>query len=127
MTMIKRSFAVDADETRQFLEHSGQLEVINTVAGPVGRATFHPGWSWSKHVGPIMKTDLCMAAHTGYVVSGRLTVVMADTGERTTYSPGDLMIITPGHDAWTEGQDPCVVVDWTGCRDYAKPATGGGT
>ena len=36
------------------------------------------------------------------------------------FGPGDLMICPPGHDAWTVGDDACVVVDWTGFGDYAK-------
>jgi hypothetical protein len=27
----------------------------------------------------------------------------------------------PGHDAWIIGDQPCVVVDWQGFADYAKP------
>jgi hypothetical protein len=26
----------------------------------------------------------------------------------------------PGHDAWTLGDEPCVVIDWQGMADYAK-------
>lgn len=28
----------------------------------------------------------------------------------------------PGHDAWIIGDEPCVVIDWQGFADYAKPA-----
>ena len=58
------------DEVRPFDGATGQLEVINTDEGAVGRATFLPGWKWSEHVKPIAKTDSCQAAHTGYFVSG---------------------------------------------------------
>jgi hypothetical protein len=30
------------------------------------------------------------------------------------------MICPPGHDAWTVGDEACVVVDWAGFGDYAK-------
>ena len=66
------------DEVRPFDGATGQLEVINSGEGAVGRATFLPGWRWSEHVKPIAKTDSCQAAHTGYFVSGRLKVVMDD-------------------------------------------------
>ena len=50
------------DETRPFEDGKGQLELINLEGGPVGRATFEPGWQWSKHVKPIAGTESCQAA-----------------------------------------------------------------
>jgi len=54
---------------------------VNLDAGPVGRATFQPGWRWSQHVKPIANPDSCQAAHTGYFISGRMKVVMDDGEE----------------------------------------------
>jgi hypothetical protein len=31
------------------------------------------------------------------------------------------MICPPGHDAWIVGDEPCVLIDWQGFADYAKP------
>lgn len=107
------------EETRQFLNGTGQVELVNIDAGPVGRATFQPGWRWSEHIGPIAGTESCEAAHLGYFVSGRMRVVMND-GQEMEFSPGDLAVIPPGHDAWTVGDQPCVVIDWQGFADYAK-------
>ena len=117
-SLIRKSFDAP-DETRSFGEGKGKLEVINTDSGVVGRATFAPGWQWSKHVKPIAGTDSCQAAHTGYFVSGRMKVVM-DSGEEAEYGPGDFAVMAPGHDAWTLGDQPCVVIDWQGFADYAK-------
>ena len=118
--ITRRSFDQD-DEVRSFLEGSGELGIINTINGPVGRVVFNPGFQWSKHVAPIVGTDLCMAA---YVVIGQMTISQGD--DVTTYSPGNLALITPGHDAWTEGNEPCIVIDWQGFGDYAKSAAGDG-
>lgn len=107
------------EETRPFEGGTGQLEVVNTPSGAVGRATFGPGWKWSEHVKPIAKTDSCGANHTCYFVSGRMHVVM-DDGEEIDYGPGDFGVIPAGHDAWTVGDEPCVVIDWQGFADYAK-------
>jgi quercetin dioxygenase-like cupin family protein len=107
------------DETRKFEEEMGTLEIVNTDSGPVGRATFQPGWQWSRHIRPIAKTASCEAPHTGYYVSGRMRVVM-DDGEETEFGPGDFAIIPPGHDAWVVGSEPCVVIDWQGFGEYAK-------
>ncbi|MCQ4043364.1 cupin domain-containing protein [Streptantibioticus rubrisoli] len=108
------------DEVRPFEEGKGQLELVTVEGGgAVGRATFQPGWQWSKHVKPIAQTESCQAAHTGYTVSGHMKIVM-DDGEETVMGPGDFTIIPPGHDAWVVGDEPCVVVDWQGYVDYAK-------
>lgn len=97
----------------------GKLEFVNLEGGAVGRATFEPGWQWSKHVRPIAKTDSCQMAHVGYFISGRMRVV-TDKGEEMDYGPGDFAVMAPGHDAWVLGDEPCVVIDWQGFTNYAK-------
>ncbi len=116
--LLRKSFD-KPDEVRPFDGGTGQLEVVNTDEGAVGRATFLPGWRWSEHVKPIAKTDSCQAGHTGYFVSGRMRVVM-DDGEEMEFGPGDFAVMAPGHDAWIIGDQPCVVIDWQGFTDYAK-------
>ena len=118
--MIKMSLN-SPEETRTFKDAKGKLELVNRDAGAVGRATFEPGWKWSEHVKPIAGTDSCQSAHLGYYVSGRMKVVM-DDGQEEEFGPGDFANIPPGHDAWIVGDDPCVVIDWQGFADYAKPA-----
>ena len=116
-------FNVDhPDEVRPYKDNGGHLDVINTPHGVVGRGVFEPGWRWSKNVKPIAGTESCQAAHMGYVVSGRMTVVM-DGGDRQEFGPGDVMICPPGHDAWVDGNEACVMIDWTGASNYAKPAS----
>jgi hypothetical protein len=107
------------DEVRPFDNDSGQLELVNVSGGAVGRATFKPGWKWSKDVKPIAGTDSCMAAHAGYFMSGRMRVVM-DDGTAEDFGPGDVMLCPAGHDAWVVGDEACVVIDWAGFADYAK-------
>ncbi len=119
MPALTRQSFEKPDEIRPFDGATGQLEMINTEGGVVGRATFLPGWRWSEHVKPIAKTDSCQAAHTGYFVSGRMKVVM-DDGEDMEYGPGDFAVMGPGHDAWVVGDEACVVIDWQGMADYAK-------
>ena len=96
------------EETRPFKDGAGHLELGAMDEGGVGRATFQPGWQWSKHVKPIAGTDSCQSAHLAYFVSGQMTVRM-DDGEEQTFGPGDYMNCPPGHDAWTVGNGPCVV------------------
>ncbi|WP_418955373.1 cupin domain-containing protein [Streptomyces tritici] len=116
--IVTRSFD-SADETRPFQEDKGRMDLIVSETGPVGRAVFEPGWQWSKHVKPIVGTDSCMTHHVGYVVSGRMKVVM-DDGASGEMGPGDFIDIQPGHDAWVVGDEPCVAIDWAGAAHYAK-------
>lgn len=120
MTGIVRRGFDSADETRRFEDGKGRLDLLNTDSGPVGRAVFEPGWQWSQHIKPIAQTDSCEAAHVGYIVSGRLKIVM-DDGESIEAQPGDFIQVDPGHDAWVLGDEPCVVLDWQGYGDFAKP------
>jgi hypothetical protein len=116
--LFKRSLDTP-EELRSFEEGKGTLALVGLEHGGVGRATFEPGWQWSKHVKPIAGTDSCQAAHTGYFVSGRMKIVM-DDGEEMDFGPGDFMTAAPGHDAWVVGDEPCVVIDWQGFADYAR-------
>ena len=118
-TKLVRKSLNSPEETRPFEAGTGQLQLVNTDAGAVGRATFQPGWRWAEHVKPIAKTDSCQAAHVGYFISGRMKVVM-DDGTEDEFGPGDLMICPAGHDAWIVGSEPCVVIDWAGFAEYAK-------
>jgi quercetin dioxygenase-like cupin family protein len=121
MADLVRKSLDSADEVRTFDENSGQVELVNLEGGPIGRATFQPGWKWSKHVKPIAGTDSCQVAHLGYVISGRMKIVM-DSGQEAEIGPGDVMECPPGHDAWIVGDEPCVIVDWAGFDNYAKRA-----
>jgi quercetin dioxygenase-like cupin family protein len=116
--MVRKSLD-SPEETRPFEAAKGQLQLVTTEGGTVGRATFMPGWKWSEHVKPIAGTESCQAAHTGYYVSGRMAVRM-DDGEELEFGPGDFASIPAGHDAWIVGDEPCVVIDWHGFTDYAK-------
>lgn len=112
---------IDApDETRKFAAH-GQIAVVTLGDFTVGKGTFEPGWRWSQDVKPIAKTDSCMTFHKGICVSGQMTT-RSDDGTEVTVGAGDVFVIEPGHDAWTVGNEPCVMFD-TGVKAYAKPAS----
>ncbi|MGW1496502.1 cupin domain-containing protein [Streptomyces sp. NBC_01410] len=123
MAGIVRKTFDSPEETRPFGEGTGRLDLLTTESGPqVGRAVFEPGWKWSKHIKPIAGTDSCQSHHLGYVLSGRMKVVMNE-GESAEIGPDEFIDIQPGHDAWVVGEEPCVVLDWAGFVDYAKPAS----
>lgn len=114
--LAARSFSA-ADDVRTF--DKGRMEVVSLGGTTVGRATFEPGWRWSECVKPVAGTDSCQVAHLGYVVSGRMRVVM-DDGTEGDAGPGDVFQIAPGHDAWILGDEACVIVDFQGAANYAK-------
>jgi len=116
--LVRKSFD-SPEETRQFEKESGKIELVNIADGSVGRLTLKPGWKWSEHIKPMAGTDSCQSAHMIYFISGRMKVVM-DDGEENEFGTGDFMLCPPGHDAWTVGDEACVVIDWQGFADYAK-------
>ncbi len=119
--LIVKKFS-SADETRPFKAH-GHVDLINLEQGPVARAVFEPGWKWSNDVKPIAGTKSCEASHSGYVLSGRMRIVM-DDGQQEEVGPGDYLVCPPGHDAWTVGNEPCVILDVAGMTNYARPSLG---
>jgi hypothetical protein len=115
------------DETRPFAA-KGHADMLKFEGGVMLRGTFEPGWRWSEHVKPIAGTKTCETSHFGYVISGRMRIRM-DDGTEAEMGPGDVFRIPPGHDAWTVGDEACVMVDFGGIEGYARPtgtATGAG-
>lgn len=108
-------------ETVQF--EKGKVELIKVGGATLGRGVFEPGWQWSQHVKPIVKTEWCEAPHFQYHLSGTLHVKMAD-GTEKDFRPGDVSLLPTGHDAWVVGNEPVVVIDFQGMVDYAKETPG---
>ena len=106
------------DEKRQF-EGKGHADVLELAGRTIGRGTFEPGWRWSENVKPIAGTDSCEVSHLGYMVSGRMKVIM-DDGAESEAGPGDVVAIPPGHDAEVVGDEPCIFLDFGEFGDYAK-------
>ena len=117
MTTLHKTNIDKPDETRPFRAH-GHMDVVTIDDFTIGRGTFEPGWRWSEDVKPIAGTSSCMTRHTGIVASGAMTV-RSDDGTESTYGPGDVFVMEPGHDAWVVGDDPCILFD-TGVAGYAK-------
>jgi hypothetical protein len=110
--------ASSPDQTRTF-QH-GKVGVCTIESHTIGRIELEPGWRWSTSVKPIVGTETCRTAHIGYVVQGQLGVRMED-GSEFQLKSGDTYRIDPGHDAWVEGNDLYVAVEFESLKDYAKP------
>jgi len=106
------------DETRT--PPKVKVEILDLGGATAMRGTFEPGWKWSESLKPIVGTDTCEVEHVGYVVSGTMVCKM-DDGSEITFNAGDAAYIPPGHDAWVEGSEPCVFLDFQGATNYAKP------
>ena len=84
-----------------------------TVIGDsmVARSIMNPGWSWDEYVKPYAEgAESCPETHHEYVISGRIRY-LTDEGDEIHAGPGDHLVIGPGHRAWVDGPEPCVVVD----------------
>lgn len=98
---------LDADHRRSDV---GRSDIATFPAGRITRSTLRPGWRWSEHVGAALGLSLCPTPHLGYVVAGRMVVVMAD-GTEHRYGPGDAIAVDPPHDAYVEGDEEYVGLD----------------
>ena len=120
MNRIERKNFDQPDEIRPF-EGKGHADFVMVGGRPVSRGTFEPGWRWSTNVKPIAQTGSCQASHLGYVLSGRMRIMM-DDGSVEEFGPGDVLAAAPGHDAEVVGEDPCVSLDFGEIAEYAQRA-----
>jgi len=105
------------DETRT--PKNATVEVIKVGGKPVMRATFLPGWKWSKDIQPVAGCESCQMHHFGYQTSGTMHVEFDDGSTMDTHA-GDVADIPPGHDAWVVGSEPAVLLDFGDVGGYAK-------
>ena len=100
-----------SDASWVFLDGSTR-SAVNLRTSFVGIGTYQPGWRWSEHVGK--QTGKPSENHIGYILSGSFTVKSA-SGEESVVVPGEAFELAPGHDAWVNGNEPCVALDF-GCN-----------
>lgn len=114
--IARRSFE-SPDETRVF--DKGRSEVVSVGELTLSHTVFEPGWKWSTSVKPLVGGESCQVRHIGYMISGHLRTVMND-GTELDLGPGDVALIPAGHDGWTIGDEPAVLLQITGAAEYAK-------
>jgi hypothetical protein len=88
-----------------------KIEIVSLPGHKFSRLTLQAGWRWSNDIKPIAKTDLCQLNHVGYVVSG--TMGVSAGGKTEHVHAGESYEIPPGHDAWTEGQEAVVLIEFS--------------
>ena len=106
------------DETRQL--ELGKFELVHIGGMSIGRATYQPGWKWSKHVGTGLGISRCSVEHVGLVLAGVATAAF-DDGTVIELRAGELFYIPPvPHDSWVVGDVPYVSLHFSGAEKYAK-------
>jgi hypothetical protein len=106
------------DEVRVF--ELGRFELVTIGGLTIGRATYEPGWRWSKHVGPTVGAELCTVEHLGLVLSGHATASFAN-GRVDHLTAGTLFHIpAEPHDSWVVGDERYVSLHFLGASAYAK-------
>ncbi len=106
----------EPDELREFA--LGTFAIAEVAGVTIGRASYDPGWIWSRDVGGAEGAAFCDVEHVGLVVSGRAAVKMRD-GTEHELTPGDLFHVRAGHDSWVIGDDPYVSLHLLGADRYA--------
>lgn len=87
------------------------VDIVAVGNGRVKRAVYPPGFRWSTHMRPTVRTELCMHAHIGFLARGRIAGEYAD-GCAFGFVAPSVVTIVPGHDAWVVGDEEAVLVQF---------------
>jgi hypothetical protein len=88
-----------------------RLEAGRAGNGRVKRMIYPPGYKWSVHTKPYVDSDLCMHAHVGFLVQGRIDVIYAD-GCVEVFEAPQVVAVAPGHDGHVVGRESAVLIEF---------------
>jgi hypothetical protein len=101
------------------------VDIVRAGNGRVKRAVYPPGFRWSTHMKPTVRTDLCMHAHVGFLARGHIQGEYED-GCGFDYVAPHVVAIEPGHDAWVVGEEEAVLIQFDAeegtARRFGLPA-----
>lgn len=92
-------------------------QVVEIADMTFSRATHQPGWRWSTHIRPSVGGDWCQVHHVMILLSGRFGITTSDD-KTFEFGPDDVIDIPPGHDGYTIGHEPCVLLELGGVRAF---------
>ena len=92
-------------------------ETVALEGVSVTRVTCGVGAKWSQDLKGYVGTESCQLPHVALVLSGKLHVVMDDSSSED-FNKNIVMLVPPGHDAWTVGDETCVFVEFSRGSDY---------
>jgi len=96
-----------------------QLDIGKAGGSRIKRIIYPPGFRWSTHMKPVVKTELCMHAHAGFLAQGRIHVQYED-GDTVELAAPHFVSIEPGHDAWVVGHEAAVLIEFDFERDTVQ-------
>ena len=101
------------------------MDIVRAGNGRVKRAVYPPGFRWSTHMKPTVRTELCMHAHVGFLARGHIQGEYGD-GCSFDYEAPQVVTIEPGHDAWVVGEEEAVLIQFDSeegtARRFGLPA-----
>ena len=74
---------IETPDERHAFSHAS-LNVVNLPGVTIARTVYQPGWKWLTDVKPVVGTEACQAAHTGYIISGRSTPAWTTAANMTS-------------------------------------------
>jgi hypothetical protein len=87
------------------------VEIVRVGNGRVKRAIYPPGFRWSTHMRPTVRTERCEHAHIGFLARCRIQGEYED-GCTFDFAAPQVVVIDPGHDAWVVGDDEAVLIQF---------------
>ena len=114
--LIIKKFS-EPDEVRVF--EKGRFELLILPGMTIGRATYKPGWIWSKDVSPLSETEFCTVEHLGMVLEGSATVAFSNEGVKTLVAGDVFYVPSKPHDSWVIGNEDYISIHFLGADSYA--------
>ena len=111
MASERQAFA--SGERTEMADGRVTVETVELGGVTLKRVTHAPGWRWTEHSSAEVGEPRCPRRHVGVVVSGRMWLEDAD-GNGFEAGAGDAVVIEPGHDSWTLGDEPWVLLEVDG-------------
>jgi len=96
-----------------------RVDVVRAGTGRVKRLIYPPGFRWSKDMKAVVKSDTCLHAHVGFLAQGQIRGRYAD-GCTFDYTAPQVVAIEGDHDAWVEGAEPAVLIQFDAEQQTAK-------
>ena len=88
-----------------------QIDTVQLGEARLKRAIYPAGFRWSRDMKPHVSTDLCMHAHVGFLAQGAIAGEYED-GCTFAYAAPAAFVIDAGHDAWVEGDEDAVLIQF---------------
>jgi len=89
----------------------GRTEIFTLGGVGVAVSYLQPGWHFSEHGAPVVGTPLCQKRHAFFVLRGTVKALTPE-GKEIFFGPNTFGALLPGHDAWVQGTEEVMLIDW---------------